>query len=167
MTLNTRPLFAVVLMTTSSDFSPRLTASPARENTFPLDLALPAESHCSSLTTLIRHGHSTSTFPPSCHLCGVTKAKGRALHHHQWKTNSILALLELEDPQEMFYFHSLAVYLSTPFLNVKIPVLVYTSRATLFCDVIPPNSVCFMLLTWNKVPTQTTVTIRLLLFLFS
>lgn len=76
------------------------------------------------------------------------------------KRNSIVAPLELEDPQEMFCFHSLAVYFSTPFLNVKIPVLVYTSRATLFCGLIPPNSVCVMLLTWNKVFTHTSLQSR-------
>lgn len=88
---NKRLLFAVlfaVLMTTYSDFPTRLTASPARENTFPLDLALPAESHCSLLTMLTRHGHSTSPFPPSYHLPEVTMTKGCALLH-QWKTKRI------------------------------------------------------------------------------
>lgn len=55
--------------------SHRPTTRPARANMQPLELALLVESHCSSLTTLIKHGDSPFSFPPPSHYYYINYGK--------------------------------------------------------------------------------------------
>lgn len=58
-------LCVVHLIIQSFFASDRQTTRLARANMLPLEAALPVESHCSWLTTLIKHGHSSIAFPSS------------------------------------------------------------------------------------------------------
>lgn len=140
--------------------SHRQTARLARASMFPLEPALPVENHCSWLTTLIKHGHSSialpssSTFitsalkrsyPLSCHLTAFFQAK---------EIDGLL--LQLGEPQKFSASIPFNLLFLNTFSQVKIPETVFT-ELVLYFPWSDSNkcSIWCRLLPWNKVFTLT------------